>query len=139
MPGAETGGVGNMWYSFDYGLAHFISLDGETDFAGSPEWPFERDLKGDETSPKESETFVTDSGPFGAVTNISDTKTYAQYQWLEKDLAAIDRTKTPWVIAMTHRPMYSSQVSSYQANVREAFEDILLQYGVDIYLSGYAP
>ena len=38
MPGTETGGVGNMWYSFDYGLAHFIALDGETDYANSPEW-----------------------------------------------------------------------------------------------------
>jgi hypothetical protein len=139
MPGSETGGVGNMWYSFDYGLAHFISIDGETDFANSPEWPFARDLKGGETSPKENETYVTDAGPFGAVTNVSDTKTYAQYQWLEKDLASIDRTKTPWVIAMTHRPMYSSQVSSYQANVRDAFQGLLLQYGVDVYLSGYVP
>ncbi len=31
MPGAEVGGVGNFWYSFDYGMVHFVSLDGETD------------------------------------------------------------------------------------------------------------
>jgi hypothetical protein len=31
MPGQETGGVGNFWYSFDYGNAHFISIDAETD------------------------------------------------------------------------------------------------------------
>jgi hypothetical protein len=137
MPGKETGGVGNMWYSFDYGLAHFISFDGETDFANSPEWPFIRDTKGKGSTPStESETFITDAGPFGALTNYTDTKSYAQYQWLQKDLAAIDRTKTPWVIAMTHRPMYSSQVSSYQADIRAAFEDLLLQYGVDVYLSG---
>jgi hypothetical protein len=136
MPGSETGGVGNFWYSFDYGLAHFISLDGETDFANSPEFPFARDVKGNETKPTEEQTFITDSGPFGAVGNYSDTKTYEQYQWLQKDLASIDRTQTPWVIAMTHRPMYSSQVASYQADVRAAFEALLLQYGVDVYLSG---
>jgi hypothetical protein len=28
MPGSESGGVGNFWYSFDYGLAKFISLNG---------------------------------------------------------------------------------------------------------------
>ncbi|KAK3069565.1 hypothetical protein LTR53_011997 [Teratosphaeriaceae sp. CCFEE 6253] len=28
MPGEESGGVGNFWYSFDYGLAHFVSIDG---------------------------------------------------------------------------------------------------------------
>lgn len=136
MPGEETGGVGNMWYSFDYGLAHFISLDGETDFANSPEFPFARDLSGNETRPKENETAVTDSGPFGKVGNYTDNKSYEQYQWLVKDLASINRTKTPWVLAMTHRPMYSSQVSPYQMDVRAAFEDILLKNGVDVYFSG---
>lgn len=69
--------------------------------------------------------------------NYSDSKTYAQYQWLKKDLESVDRCKTPWVIAMTHRPMYSSQVSGYQANIRAAFEKLLLEYSVDAYLSGY--
>jgi hypothetical protein len=139
MPGAESGGVGNFWYSFDYGLAHFIAINGETDYAYSPEWPFLRDLSGNETFPKESETFVTDSGPFGRIdgNNWKDNQAYEQYQWLAKDLAAINRTKTPWVIAMSHRPMYSSEVSSYQANVRNAFEPLLLQYNVDAYLSGH--
>jgi hypothetical protein len=136
MPGAETGGVGNMWYSFDYGLVHFISFDGETDFANSPEYPFARDLSKCETRPKENETYVTDSGPFGTVGNYSDTKTYEQYQWLAKDLASVDRTKTPWVLAMTHRPMYSSQTSSYQKYLRNAFEALLLENEVDAYLSG---
>jgi hypothetical protein len=136
MPGAETGGVGNMWYSFDYGLVHFISFDGETDFANSPEYPFARDLSKGETRPKENETYVTDSGPFGTVGNYSDTKTYEQYQWLAKDLASVDRTKTPWVLAMTHRPMYSSQTSSYQKYLRNAFEALLLENEVDAYLSG---
>lgn len=31
MPSASSGGVGNMWYSFDHGLMHMISLDTETD------------------------------------------------------------------------------------------------------------
>jgi acid phosphatase len=139
MPGAETGGVGNFWYSFDYGLAHFVAIDGETDFAGSPEWPFARDVKGNETHPTPDETFVTDSGPFGAIEGgrVNDNKAYQQYKWLEADLASVDRKKTPWVIAMSHRPMYSSQVSSYQAKVRAAFEGLMLRYGVDAYLSGH--
>jgi hypothetical protein len=32
-----------------------------------------------------------------------------QKEWLKKDLAAVDRTKTPWVIAMSHFPMYLKQ------------------------------
>ena len=138
MPGAETGGVINFWYSFDYGLAHFISLNGETDFANSPEKSFVYDLKGNETLPKESETFVTNSGPFGTIDgNYKDNKAYEQYQWLAKDLASIDRKKTPWVFAMSHRPMYSSETAAYQKNLRAAFEGLLLEYGVDAYFSGH--
>lgn len=139
MPGPETGGVGNFWYSFDYGLAHFISLDGETDFAYSPEWPFLRDLTSGETHPTESQTYVTDSGPFGTIENNEwkENSAYAQIQWLENDLANIDRTATPWVIAMSHRPMWSSASASYQENVRDAFQNLLLQYNVDAYLSGH--
>lgn len=136
MPGLESGGVGNFWYSFDYGLAHFVSIDGETDFANSPEWPFLRDAKNGLPTP--SETYVTDSGPFGAIDNgaYTNNAAYQQVQWLAADLAAVDRTKTPWIIAMSHRPMYSSGVSSYQKNLRTAFEGLLLKYGVDVYLSG---
>ncbi|EMC97780.1 hypothetical protein BAUCODRAFT_66241 [Baudoinia panamericana UAMH 10762] len=139
MPGAESNGVGNFWYSFDYGLAHFVSLDGETDFAYSPEWPFVRDLTGNETFPTESQTFPTDSGPFGTIANNNwkNNSGYQQYQWLVNDLAKVDRTKTPWVFAMSHRPMYSSETSSYQANVRNAFERVLLNAGVDAYFSGH--
>lgn len=137
MPGKETGGSGNMWYSFDYGLAHFIGLSSETDFAKSPSYPFALDLSKNETHPTAEETYVTDSGPFGTVGNYSDTKTYAQYKWLENDLKCLDREKTPWVVVMGHRPMYSTQVSSYQTNIRNAFEALLLKYGVDAYLAGF--
>ncbi|KAM0453095.1 hypothetical protein ACHAPV_009210 [Trichoderma viride] len=138
MPGGETGGVGNFWYSFDYGLAHFVSIDGETDYPNSPEWPFAKDVKGNQTHPWANQTYVTDSGPFGSVDgNYKDKTAYAQYQWLKKDLESVDRCKTPWVIAMSHRPFYSSQVSAYQATIRAAFEDLMLENGVDLYLSGH--
>ncbi|EFX04943.1 acid phosphatase [Grosmannia clavigera kw1407] len=139
MPGSETGGVGNMWYSFDYGLAHFISLNGETDYAYSPEWPFIRDTDGVATEPRENQTYITDSGPFGYIKDNAYTKTeaYEQYQWLVRDLAAIDRSKTPWVFVMSHRPMYSTAYSSDQLHIRNAFEETLLQYGVDAYLAGH--
>jgi hypothetical protein len=138
MPGDETGGVGNFWYSFDYGLAHFVSIDGETDFPYSPEYPFLRDLSGDETHPTEIETYPTDSGPFGTIDNNNwkSNAAYQQYQWLAADLAAVDRTKTPWIIAMSHRPMYSSETASYETNIREAFQGLMLEYGVDAYLAG---
>lgn len=142
MPGEETGGRSNFWYSFDYGLAHFVSFDSETDFAYSPEYPFQRDVYGkNETLPTPAQTYETDSGPFGyiqgGIPQVFNNSAYEQYQWLKKDLAAVNRTKTPWVIAMSHRPMYSSQVASYQKNLRNAFQSLFLQNGVDVYIAGH--
>ena len=31
-----------------------------------------------------------------------------QHAWLRRDLAAIDRAATPWVIVMMHAPWYNS-------------------------------
>lgn len=138
MPGEETKGVGNFWYSFDYGMAHFISFDGETDYANSPEWPFARDVTDGEKLPTENQTWVTDSGPFGAVDgSYDDNDSYEQLKWLKEDLASVDREKTPWLFVFAHRPMYASQVSSYQAHMRDAFESLFLEYGVDVYHSGH--
>lgn len=87
MPGKETGGVGNMWYSFDYGLAHFVSFDGETDFAYSPEWPFARDLATyapNATHPTPEQTYETDSGPFGTIDGgIADMFNNSAYEQIQ--------------------------------------------------------
>jgi hypothetical protein len=137
MPGNESGGVSNFWYSFDYGLAHFVAIQTETDFASSPSYPFVADLSGNETTPKENETYVTDAGPFGFINgSYKDTKNYEQYQWLAEDLASVNRTETPWVVVMGHRPMYSTQNATYQTHLRAAFEDLFLENGVDAYFAG---
>lgn len=92
-----------------------------------------------ETHPTEDETFVTDSGPFGKIDDdrIDDNTAYEQYQWLVKDLEAVNRTQTPWIVVMSHRPMYSTETASYQADIRAAWEDVLLKYGVDVYIAGH--
>jgi len=116
----EAGGVPSgyeLYYSFDYGNVHFISLNSEigalqnasndwtgirTDFTGSP-----------------------------------------MTEWLEADLQANDK---PWVIAYWHQPPYSkcSQVNSddtwqfYLIAMREHIVPILDQYGVDLVLCGHS-
>jgi acid phosphatase len=139
MPGDVSGGKGNFWYSFDYGLAHFISFDGETDYYQSPSWPFIAELKGNETHPAKNRTFLTDAGPFGRIDGdkFKDNKAYEQYKWLVNDLKSIDRKKTPWVFATSHRPMYSSETAPYQTKLRNAYEDLFLEYNVDAYFSGH--
>lgn len=137
MNGELSGGVSNFWYSFDYGLAHFISFDGETDYFQPPETPFVADLTGNETHPTEAETSITDSGPFGFINgSFMVNENYEQWQWMKKDLENVDRSKTPWVFAMAHRPMYSSNVASYQEHMRNAWEEMFIEFGVDAYISG---
>lgn len=91
MPSQESGGTGNMWYSFDHGMAHFISLNSETDLGNGLGGP-------DEGQPLRS-------GPFGSYQN-------AQVDWLAADLAAVDRTKTPWVIVGEYHETISKKLSS---------------------------
>lgn len=64
-----------------------------------------------------------------------------QYEWLAKDLASVDRTRTPWVVVELHRPMYNSE--NYPSDYRVAkhfqsfFEDLLVQHDVDLVLAGH--
>jgi hypothetical protein len=113
MPSKQSGGYLNSWYSFNYGFVHVISLSCESDFPNAP------------------------SG------NLLDTIT--QVIWLKKDLAAVNRAITPWVIVQCHRPWKGSIslddiVEGGIINCptcQAAFESILLQYNVDIYLTGH--
>lgn len=40
-----------------------------------------------------------------------------QFEWLQADLQAVDRARTPWVVLMSHRPMYCSVSSSKGAHL----------------------
>lgn len=61
-----------------------------------------------------------------------------QYQWLEADLKAVDRRRTPFVITYTHRPMYSSNKNhGSEQRLRDALEPLFRRYGVDLALFGH--
>ena len=63
-----------------------------------------------------------------------------QYTWLMQDLAAVDRTKTPWVIAMFHTPWYTSNAHhpmSEGTAMRDAMEPLFHEHGVDIVFNGH--
>lgn len=80
MPSAESGGLENFWYSFDHGMVHYVQLDSETDLGHGLIAP-------DEIGGSEGEH----SGPFSQIRN-------AQLNWLDKNLASVDRKKTPWIV-----------------------------------------
>ncbi|KAK9478300.1 Metallo-dependent phosphatase-like protein [Lipomyces japonicus] len=122
MPSTESKGVGNFWYSFDHGMVHYVFINTETDLGNG--LIAEDDVDGSEGM---------FSGPFGSYEN-------EQVDWLEKDLASVDRTKTPWIIVNGHRPWYaaSKNVSNTICwNCKKAFEPILLKYNVDMVFYGH--
>ncbi|KAK8052557.1 acid phosphatase [Apiospora rasikravindrae] len=98
-----------FWYSFEYGMVHFVMIDTETDFASAPD-----------------ETWL-ESGPFGVP--------HQQLEFLEADLASVDRTVTPWVVVSGHRPWYTS--GEVCAACQLAFEPLLYKYGVDLAVLGH--
>ncbi len=116
----EAGGVASgheLFYSFDYGNAHFVSLNTEIGslFNQNDDW--------------------TGVNLFGTFNGSPMT------QWLHQDLQA--NTK-PWVIVYLHQPPYTdgSHESGafyevYMRAMRKYFAPIWEQYGVDLVICGH--
>ncbi|XP_050283475.1 probable inactive purple acid phosphatase 27 [Quercus robur] len=62
-----------------------------------------------------------------------------QYEWMKRDMATVDRSKTPWLIFMGHRPMYTSTdgVFSVDKNFVKDVEPLLLDNKVDLAFFGH--
>lgn len=116
----EAGGVASgyeLYYSFDYGNVHFISLNSELgSLIGSYDW----------------------NGVYGAG-NFSNSPAR---QWLINDLTT---NTLPWVIVYFHQPPYTdgSHHSDdlwelYMAAMRNNYTPVFEQYGVDIVLCGHS-
>lgn len=119
MPNEESGGKFNMWYSFDYGMVHFVQINTETDFGNDIVAP-------DEPGGSSSE----EAGPFGSYQN-------EQIDWLENDLKKVNRCKTPWVVVAGHRPWYASVNKDTCDTCQQAFENLLIKHDVDIAVFGH--
>jgi len=110
MPSPESGGVESMWYSYDYGAVHFVSINTETDFADAPE-----NEKGD-------------SGIFDAGHFAPDG---AYLAWLEADLQkASQNPDTRWILAGGHRPFTSFNSDDVDA--------LFIKYNVSMYFAGHS-
>lgn len=68
-------------------------------------------------------------GPFGSYME-------QQIDFLTKDLASVDRLRTPWIIAAGHRPWYVANPGACW-DCQKAFEPIFNTYGVDLVVSGH--
>jgi len=62
-----------------------------------------------------------------------------QYQWLQQDLAAFSRERTPWLIVNFHAPWYHNYIAHYkEANCHQlAVEEMLHKAGVDMVFTGH--
>ncbi|CAA0831306.1 Probable inactive purple acid phosphatase 27 [Striga hermonthica] len=65
-----------------------------------------------------------------------------QYEWMRKDMAAVDRTTTPWIIFTGHRPMNTTNqrytgLHNVDHMFIDAIEPLLLQNKVDLVLFGH--
>mmetsp|Transcript_6970 Transcript_6970/g.14518 ORF Transcript_6970/g.14518 Transcript_6970/m.14518 type:complete len:464 (+) Transcript_6970:59-1450(+) len=118
MPSEESSGSRstNMWYSWDYGSAHFISLNTETDFEGA-----EEEGTGDSHIPWLKAGGFGEDGEF--------------LRWLEADLKKAHEAKlngdTRWIIAGGHRPYDTIKDM-------EGVEGWFKEYGVDVYFAGHS-
>ncbi len=115
----ELGGVPSgyeLYYSYDYGNVHFISLNSELgSVIGAYDW-----------------TGVS-LGSFNGS---------PMYDWLRADLEANDK---PWVVAYFHQPPYSKGSHDsddfwelYMTAMRENFIPVLEEFGVDLVLNGHS-
>lgn len=63
-----------------------------------------------------------------------------QYTFFEDTLKAVDRSITPWIVFLGHRPMYyvdDSKAGGARDPLFGAFEPLMLQYKVDLMLWGH--
>ncbi|KAH8026055.1 hypothetical protein HPB51_015404 [Rhipicephalus microplus] len=116
----KSGTLNNFFYSFNIGPAHIISYSTEFYFYLKYGW---------QQVPR-------------------------QYRWLEKDLQEANlpenRSKRPWIITMSHRPMYCSNTGFRDCNSEESIarkgfpltkmygpEKLFFKYGVDLHFTGH--
>ncbi|KHN11728.1 Putative inactive purple acid phosphatase 27 [Glycine soja] len=62
-----------------------------------------------------------------------------QYVWMQKDMTSVNRQKTPWLIFMGHRPMYTTNHGFVPSENKfmKAVEPLLLENKVDLVLFGH--
>jgi hypothetical protein len=67
--------------------------------------------------------------------------TSSQYNWLQNNLASVNRSLTPWIVIVMHCPWYSSNMNHYADTqtiwMRESMEHLFYEYNVNIVFNGH--
>lgn len=117
----EAGGLASgheLYYSYDYGNVHMISLNSELGSA------------------------ISSSNDWIGVNPFSTFTTSPMLEWLRADLEA---NTQPWVIVYFHQPPYSKGSHDsddgwelYMKAMRENYIPVLEEYGVDLVINGHS-
>ena len=101
------------WYAFEAGLIKFLMLSSE----------------------------VYHMAPFTTATGLA-VSAPAQLAWLNAELAAVNRSRTPWLVAVFHRPFYCSNADGDECTslplnwptnpLRVDLEPVFMRAGVDL-------
>ncbi|KAJ3675203.1 hypothetical protein LUZ60_004245 [Juncus effusus] len=102
------------------------------------------------TCEKDKQWYSIEQGPVHftvASTEFDWTQNSTQFEWIKGDLSSVNRTETPWLIFIGHRPMYSSNdglkifgatiFPTVDVNFRNSIEPLLLNYKVDLAIFGH--
>lgn len=75
--------------------------------------------------------FITSYAPYH--------ETSDQWQWLQQDLARVNRDVTPWLVVTLHAPIVNSYASHFGENecMRLAVEPLLYAHQVDLVFHGH--
>mmetsp|Transcript_21464 Transcript_21464/g.42160 ORF Transcript_21464/g.42160 Transcript_21464/m.42160 type:complete len:686 (+) Transcript_21464:26-2083(+) len=119
------------FFSIDAGPFHIISIQSEDNGVN----PYERATSAPWT-PAQDARFNKHYGTFSA-----------QYAWLKNDLESVDRTITPWVILISHRPYFSTSRHHpnclaggdwFGCRFRELYAPLIENNGVNLVLNGHS-
>lgn len=118
MPSKESGGVLNMWYSFDYGPVHFVAANTETDFDGA---------------------MLGHYGDSGVIPAGGFAEDGEYLRWLEADLkaAVANRAERPWIVAFGHRTWFYRDHQDRNPESTLPLRQMYEKYGIDLYLAGH--
>uniref|UniRef100_A0A0E0R4B6 Purple acid phosphatase n=1 Tax=Oryza rufipogon TaxID=4529 RepID=A0A0E0R4B6_ORYRU len=82
----------------------------------------------------------------GGAAHVVMLGSYAEFEegspqraWLERDLAGVDRRRTPWLLALVHAPWYNTN-EAHQGEgerMRRAMESLLYEARVDVVFAGH--
>ncbi|KAL5203615.1 hypothetical protein ABZP36_008486 [Zizania latifolia] len=82
----------------------------------------------------------------GGAVHVVMLGSYAEFEegseqraWLERDLAGVDRRRTPWLVALLHAPWYNTN-QAHQGEgerMRRAMESLLYEARVDVVFAGH--